>query len=130
MDRLNDNELEVLRVLWAGGPKKPPEIQSAFGRPIDNGTLRSVLVGMVEQGLLHRRRQGRAYVYRPRVRREAQFRRMIGRLAEVFNDGSTGALLMELAEREKLGPNELARLREIAGNEKETDAGRTADERG
>lgn len=117
MERLNDNELEVLRVLWAGGPQKPPEIQSAFGWPIDNGTLRSVLVGMVERGVLHRRRNGRAYIYRPRIRREAQFRRMIGRMAEVFTDGSTGQLLMELAERERLTPEELARLREIAQEE-------------
>lgn len=118
MERLNDNELEVLRLLWDAAPQKPAEIQDAFGWGIDNGTLRSVLVSMVERGLLRRERRGKAYVYWPRVRRDVQLRRMTRRLAELFAGGSTGALLMELAAKEKLSPEELARLTRIAeGND-------------
>lgn len=117
MDRLNENELEVLRLLWKDAPRKPAEMQEDFGWSIDNGTLRSVLVGMVERGLLKRERSGRAFVYSPKVRRETQFRQMIRRLAEVFTGGSTGQLLMELAEKERLAPEELERLKEIASSE-------------
>lgn len=117
MDRLNQNELEVLRLLWDDAPRKPAEMQEAFGWPIDNGTLRSVLVGMVERGLLKRQRSGRAFVYSANVRRETQFRQMVSRLAEVFTGGSTGQLLMELAEKERLTPEELERLRQIAESE-------------
>lgn len=117
MDRLNQNELEVLRVLWDEAPRKPAEMQEAFGWPIDNGTLRSVLVGMVERGLLKRQRCGRAFVYSPNVRRETQFHQMVSRLAEVFTGGSTGQLLMELAEKEQLTPEELERLKKIAGGD-------------
>lgn len=118
MDQPNQNELEVLRLLWENAPQKPAEIQAAFGWDIDNGTLRSVLVGMVERGQLTRKRSGRAYVYFPKVRRETHFREMVRRLAEVFTGGSTGQLLMELAEKERLTPEELKQLKKIANSEK------------
>ena len=46
--QLNENELEVLRLLWQRTPQKPTDLQADFGWDIDNGTLRSVLVGMVD----------------------------------------------------------------------------------
>ncbi len=116
--QLNDNELEVLRLLWDESPRKPAEIQDAFEWEIDNGTLRSVLVAMVDRDLLRRSKQGKAYFYSPRVKRDTQFQQIFRRLADVFADGSTGQLLMELAAREKLKPEELEQLRKIAENEK------------
>ena len=111
---LNNNELEVLRLLWEQPPRKPADLQGGFGWAIDNGTLRSVLTGMVDRGLLKRERDGRAYFYSPRVRRETQLKRVIGRIADVFASGSTGELLMSLVKNEKLSDDEIQRLREIA----------------
>ncbi len=115
---MNDNELEVLRLLWDESPRKPAEIQDAFGWDIDNGTLRSVLVAMVDRGLLRRSKQGKAYFYSPKVGRDTQVQQIFRRLADVFAGGSTGQLLMELAAKEKLGPEELEELRKIAESEK------------
>ncbi|MEO1529179.1 MAG: BlaI/MecI/CopY family transcriptional regulator [Planctomycetota bacterium] len=112
--QLNENELEVLRLLWRSQPRKPAEIQAEFGWEIDNGTLRSILVAMVDDGLLKRKKAGKAYVYSARVRRETLLRRMVGRIADVFADGSTGKLLMELASIERLADHELDELRQIA----------------
>lgn len=111
---LNENELEVLRLLWLEAPRKPAEIQQEFGWEIDNGTLRSVLVAMVDAGILKRRKEGKAYVYSPRVRRETLMKRMVGRIADVFTDGSTGKLLMELVSNEQLSTDELHELQDIA----------------
>lgn len=118
MSQLNNNELEVLRLLWEKSPRKPPEIQEDFGWDIDNGTLRSVLSGMVDRKLLKRERDGRAYFYAPRVRRETQLKKIMGRMADVFASGSTGALLMSLVEKENLSDDELTRLKEIADGQK------------
>lgn len=112
--KMNENELEVLRLLWQQHPQKPGDIQSAFGWEIENATLRSVLVAMVESGLLKREKSGKAFLYSPRVRRETLLKRMVGRIAEVFADGSTGQLLMELASIEKLSNSQLKELRAIA----------------
>ncbi len=112
--QLKENELEVLRLLWRKSPLKPSEIQDSFGWEIDNGTLRSVLVAMVDDGLLRRRKEGKAFVYSVRVRRETLLKRMVGRIAEVFSEGSTGKLLMELASQEHLSADEIAELQQIA----------------
>ena len=112
--KMSENELEVMRLLWQQHPQKPGDIQNAFGWEIENATLRSVLMGMVDSGLLKREKSGKAFVYSPRVRRETLLKRMVGRIAEVFADGSTGKLLMELASIEKLSSNQLKELRAIA----------------
>ena len=118
---LNGNELEVLRLLWLDAPRKPAELQAQFGWEIDNGTLRSVLVAMVDAGLLKRKKIGKAYLYAPRIRRETLLKRMVGRIADLFADGSTGKLLMELAAIEKLNKDDLETLRSIANTEEVDD---------
>ena len=112
--QLNENELEVMRLLWRQSPQKPAKIQEDFGWGIDNGTLRSVLVAMVDAGLLKRRKEGKAYLYSPRIRRETLLKRMVGRIADVFADGSTGKLLMELVNSEALSDRELEELEKFA----------------
>ncbi len=118
MDELNKNELEVLRLLWNRSPLKPAEILEDFEWDIENGTLRSVLVSMVDQGLLKRERDGRAFFYSPRVRRETQLKRVVSRIADVFAGGSTSDLLMSLVENEKLSTEELQKLRDIVDGNK------------
>ena len=114
MHDLNPNEVETLRILWEQGPLKPAEIQTQFGWEIENATLRSVLRGLLEHGLLVREKKGKAFHYRARVTRRSQLRRTARRMAEVFAGGSTGDLLLELIRSEKLSPEELAELQRIA----------------
>ena len=84
-DDLNRNEMEVLRVLFEEAPLRPSEIEERFGWEIENATLRSVLVGMVDRGLLKRRKVGKAYYYRPArtasKRREDCYRTLLRRAA-------------------------------------------------
>jgi len=114
MEQLNQNETEALRILWGAGPQKPADIQSSFGWPIENATLRSVLRGLVEQGLIIRTRQGKAYFYRARVSRESQLRRMVRRMADVFTGGSRADLILQMVRSEKLTTDEIEMLRQIA----------------
>jgi predicted transcriptional regulator len=114
MDQLNENEKEALRVLWDSGDAKPSDIQAAFGWSIENATLRSVLRNLVEKGYVTRRKEGKAFFYRARSRRAAQFSQAMQRMAEIFTGGSKADLILELLRREKLSPKDLAALREIA----------------
>jgi len=114
MEQLNQNETEALRILWEAGAQKPADIQAAFGWPIENATLRSVLRGLVEQGLITRTKQGKAYFYRAKVSRESQLRRMVRRMAEVFTGGSRADLILQLVRSEKLTTEEIEMLRRLA----------------
>ncbi|MEM7476005.1 MAG: BlaI/MecI/CopY family transcriptional regulator [Planctomycetota bacterium] len=112
---LNENETEALRILWECGELKPSEIEANFGWDIENATLRSVLRNLVEKELVARRKEGKAFVYRARKRKQTQFAQAMQRMAEVFTGGSKAGLIMELLRREKLSPTEVEELKRIAG---------------
>lgn len=114
MEQLNRNEVEALRILWEAGPQKPADVQAAFGWPIENATLRSVLRGLIGQGLVTRTKQGKAFIYRAKVSRESQLRRMVRRMAEVFTSGSRAGLILQMVRAEKLTAAEIDMLRRLA----------------
>ncbi|MCZ6652583.1 MAG: BlaI/MecI/CopY family transcriptional regulator, partial [Planctomycetota bacterium] len=118
---LNQNELEVMRILWQDGPLKPAEIQERFSWEIENATLRSVLRLLMDKGKVGRRKQGKAYHYRARVKRSTQLSQTARRLAFVFAGGSAGDLILELVKSEKLTPQEIDELRRVAARKTASD---------
>lgn len=120
MSAFNKNELEVLRILWTEGELKPAEIQEHFSWSIENPTLRSVLVGLVENQFVSRQKRGKAFYYRAKASRKSQFLRAMRRMADVFAGGSTAALIMQLLKQEALSPDEIEELRRLA-NQKASD---------
>jgi len=92
---------------------KPAEIQALFAWDIENPTLRSVLRNLVDNGMIARHKQGKAFVYRARARRATQFTRTMQRMAEIFTGGSRTGLILELLQREKLSEKERQLLQEI-----------------
>ncbi len=118
MNDLNENEREVLRILWQADRLKPAEIQANFAWEIENATLRSILRNLVEKQLATRQKQGKAFVYRAKSRRGTQFSRAMQRMAEIFTSGSKAALILELVRRENLSDAELQALQEIAQQKK------------
>jgi predicted transcriptional regulator len=111
---LNQNELEALRILWERGELKPAEIQSAFSWPIENPTLRSVLLTLVEKGHVTREQRGKAFFYAARVRKATLLQAMMRSLAQVFAGGSHQQLVAQLVETGDLNPADLKLLSETA----------------
>jgi BlaI family penicillinase repressor len=111
---LNQNELEALRILWEVGELKPAEIEARFGWPIENATLRSVLVNLVAKKHVHRRRQGKAYYYAARVPKATMLQTMMEMVSRVFSDGSSKALVAQLVETGDIKPSDLKAIHEAA----------------
>jgi len=114
MNSLNQNELEALRILWEHGELKPAEIQSRFAWPIENATLRSVLVNLVEKGHITRRLQGKAFFYAARVPKATFLATTLQTLARIFAGGSRQQLVMQLLEESDLTPADRELLRRTA----------------
>lgn len=114
MSRFTPGELEVMEVLWQESPLKPAEIEARLPRPIGNAALRSVLRVLLEKGHVKREKRGKAYFYRPTRPARASFRQMARRLADVFCNGSTFDLVAQLIKTEKLSPDEIRKLQDIA----------------
>lgn len=114
MNSLNQNELEALRILWEHGELKPAEIQARFAWPIENATLRSVLVNLVEKKQITRRLQGKAFFYVACVPKATLLETTMQTLARIFAGGSRQELVMQLLESSELKPADLELLRRIA----------------
>ena len=93
--RLTSAELEVMQILWERGELKPAEIQGLFPRSIKNPALRSILGILVDKGHVARRKEGKAFFYKAKTRRQSVFRSMVREVADAFCQGSSEALLMK-----------------------------------
>ncbi len=111
---LNQNELEALRILWEGGELKPAEIQNRFGWPIENATLRSVLVNLVDKGHITRKLHGKAFLYGACVKKTTLLQTMIQSMARVFAGGSSQELVAQLVETGDIKPEDLDVIRRTA----------------
>jgi predicted transcriptional regulator len=114
MNSLNQNELETLRILWERGESKPAEIQALFGWSIENATLRSVLVNLVEKRHITRRLQGKAFYYAALVPKATLLQTMTQTLARVFAGGSHRELVVQLMEISDIKPADLKLIRQTA----------------
>ncbi len=111
---LNRNEIEALRVLWEHGELKPAEIQAQFAWPIENATLRSVLLNLVRKGHVRREQRGKAFFYAARIHKTTLLQSMIRTLAQVFAGGSHRELVAQLVETGDIKPDDLKLLSETA----------------
>src|SRR5450432_1417187 len=116
MNSMNQNELEALRILWERGALKPAEIQSDFLWPIENATLRSVLVNLVEKKHVTRRLQGKAFFYAARVPKATLLQTMMHTLARVFAGGSHQELVVQLMETSDIKAADIKLIRQTAAN--------------
>ena len=119
MISLHQNELEALRILWESGELKPSEIQAKFSWPIDNGTLRSALLNLVEEKHITRKQQGKAFHYAARLPKATLLRGFMHQLARVFAGGSHHGLVAQLVETADIKPADLRFLRQTAAGKTE-----------
>ena len=111
---LNPNELEALRILWERGELKPAQIQSHFSWPIENATLRSVLVNLVEKRHIRRELRGKAFFYAANIPKATLLQTIMQNLARVFAGGSHQELVAQLVQTGDIKPADLKTLSETA----------------
>lgn len=114
MTSLNQNELEALRILWERGELKPAEIQAHFSWPIENATLRSVLVNLVGKRHITRRLQGKAFFYAARIPKATLLQITMQTLARIFAGGSHQELVAQLMETSDIKPADFKLIRQTA----------------
>ena len=111
---LNQNELEAMRILWESGELKPAEIQARFHWPIENATLRSVLVNLVGKKHVARKLHGKAFFYAAQIPKATLLQHLTQHMARVFAGGSHHELVNQLVETAGLKPADLILLRQTA----------------
>ena len=67
---LGDLEREVMETIWLRGATSVREIHQSFGERAAYTTLMTTLDRLYKKGLLDRHKEGRAFLYVPRISRE------------------------------------------------------------
>jgi BlaI family penicillinase repressor len=108
-------ELEVLKILWDGGPSTVREVMNVLNETRRRAytSVMSLLNVMTEKGLLSRQSRGRAFLYRANVAREKTLGQMVEDLVGRAFEGSASALVARLLDQSSPSPEELREIRTL-----------------
>ena len=111
---LTDGELRLMRVLWEKGQATVGEVVDALKarpKPAYN-TVLTLLRIMEKKGYVSHRKDGRAFVFLPRVGRADASRNALQTLVNRFFEGSPRLLMLNLLDDERLSLEALRQLKE------------------
>ena len=99
-------ELEVMKALWQLGESTVREVNTEMNRrrPLAYTTVMTLLDRLARKGAAARRKQGRAFLYRPLISRRAALEMVVDRLAIDFFGGSRDRLLAHLEGQDDGSP--------------------------
>ena len=111
-------ELQILKVLWREGPLAVREVREHLasgpaGRELAHSSVITILNIMVRKKYLRRRKQGRAYVFRPQITEETVTQGMLHDLVDRVFDGSAANAMVRLLETSDVDHHELKELRRL-----------------
>ena len=110
---LTDGEYRIIEVLWKKGSATVAEVVDALAGK--DGTAYSTILTMMrimcQKGYLSCQKQGRAFIYTPKLEREAAARKAVRQLLTRFFAGSPQELVLSFLRDEDLSPEELDELK-------------------
>ncbi len=110
---LTDSEHRIMEVLWAKGSATVAEVAEALaGKDGSAYTTVLTMMGILRaKGYVSVRKQARAYIYTPKVDRDAAARKAVRQLLTKFFAGSPAELVLSFLRDEDLSPEELDELK-------------------
>jgi len=114
MMQISEAEAVVMEVLWQHAPRTAEEVVAALARrDWAEATIKTLLNRLLTKGAISAERDGRRYLYRPLLQRQAwvdaQSAEFLGR---VF-DGRVAPLVAHFSQRGQLSAQDIADLRQL-----------------
>jgi predicted transcriptional regulator len=111
-DRISEAELAVMDVLWADSPLTAMDVVTRIdpARGWSERTVKTMLGRLLSKGVLAHVEDGRRYLYRPLVAREAYVTTESRRLVDRLFGGRAAPLVAHLAETQALSAADIAEL--------------------
>jgi predicted transcriptional regulator len=108
---LTNAELRIMEVIWARGSATVAEVVEALKGVDAYTTILTLMRILKAKGYLSSRKEGRAFVFVPRVDRDTVARKAVRQLVSRFFGGSPGELVLSFLREEQLTPEELAEIK-------------------
>jgi BlaI family transcriptional regulator, penicillinase repressor len=120
LPKISDTEWEIMNIVWNKAPLTAAEIIEALQASDASWhpkTAKTLLNRLVQKKALGFKKEGRGYLYRPLVQREACLEAESESFLERLFGGSLKPMLAHLVERKKLSAKDIAELRQILDQE-------------
>ena len=116
-DHPTELELEILKILWEESPLRVRDVrarlESQAGRVLAHSTVITMLNIMFDKGFLKRKKDGKSFLFSPKVKKERVTGDMMGDLLSRAFDGSMSAMMLNLLETNDVDATELAEIRKL-----------------
>jgi predicted transcriptional regulator len=111
-ERISEAEHAVMEVLWEQQPLTAAEVAERAGpkRGWSVHTVKTLLSRLLAKGAITHEANGRRFLYRPAIEREAYVGRESEKLLDRLFGGRVTPLIAHLAERRSLSADDIAEL--------------------
>jgi len=115
LDGLSRRERQIMDFLFQSGKASVGEVMDGIPNPPGYSAVRATLRTLEQKGRVVHEEDGRAYIYRPTVRREAARRSALTHVLKTFFDNSAEQAVAALLELKgpKLSGAELDRVADL-----------------
>jgi len=112
---ISEAEAVVMDVLWRQAPRSAEEILAEVGptQAWQEGTVKSLLNRLLKKKAVKAERDGRRYLYAPRLTREQYVSQESKGLIDRLFDGRIAPLVAHFSEQRKLSRRDVADLRKL-----------------
>lgn len=112
---ISEAEAVVMDVLWRQAPRSAEEILAEVGpsQGWQEGTVKSLLNRLLKKKAVKAERDGRRYLYAPRLTREQYVLQESKGLIDRLFDGRIAPLVAHFSEQRKLSRRDVADLRKL-----------------
>ncbi|QEG00950.1 Penicillinase repressor [Stieleria maiorica] len=115
-------ELEILKVLWDESPLPVRDVrarlESDAGRTLAHSSVITMLNIMHRKGFLKRQKDGKAFLFSPKVEKERISGGMVSDLLSRLFEGSPTAMVLNLLETGEIDRDELDEIRRMVNRKR------------
>ena len=104
---LTNAEHRIMEVIWAKGSATVADVVEALNGKDAYTTILTLMTILKGKGYLSSRKEGRAFVFVPKVDRDTAARKAVHQLLSKFFAGSASELVLSFLREEQLTPQEL-----------------------
>ena len=112
-------ELQIMQVLWDGGPGNVAAVQARLGSDLAYTTVQTMLNVLLRKKKVRRTPVGRAFAYQAAISREGAMGSAVRDLVSRMFGGSGEALLMALIDTNQITPEQIARASRLVNGDDE-----------
>src|SRR5882762_8861967 len=117
---LTNAEHRIMEVIWAKGSATVAEVVEALKGKDAYTTILTLMRILKVKGYLSSRKEGRAFVFEPKVDRETVARKAVHQLLSKFFAGSPSELVLTFLREEELTPVQLEEIKRKILDSEET----------